>query len=225
MYISVNKNIVVHVMRNANATRENLLDTAIKLIWNSNYDRIGVNEICTQAGVTKGAFYHHFCSKADLFYEAGLHHWEKFRPEFDRIFSPSIPPLEQLENLISMIIDREIDAALPVETKVNGCPMVAACGMAESNENKVLEGSQEISCEILKYYISLVRNLKNEDLLTSDSDEFQIARLMYQYIQGLLIHGRVFNDLEADKTDLREALYRLIDLKQNYRHHAHKKNP
>ena len=35
-------------------TRERLLETALELIWQSNYSSVGVNEICKQAGVTKG---------------------------------------------------------------------------------------------------------------------------------------------------------------------------
>ena len=37
-------------------TKEKLLETATLLIWQSSYSNVGVNEICQQAGVTKGAF-------------------------------------------------------------------------------------------------------------------------------------------------------------------------
>ena len=62
-------------MREPSKTREKLLETAIELVWQSNYCSVGVMEICKRAGVTKGAFYHHFESKADLFYAAAQHHY------------------------------------------------------------------------------------------------------------------------------------------------------
>ena len=79
-------------------TRTLLLETALNLIWNSNYNSVGVNEICKQAGVTKGSFYHHFESKAELFCEATSHHWDHIRQDLDCILSPINSPLEQLEN-------------------------------------------------------------------------------------------------------------------------------
>ena len=90
-------------MRNAAETREKLLETATRLIWQSNYSCVGVNEICKQAGVTKGAFYHHFESKADLYVAASRHYWDFMKSDLDAIYSPSYTPLEQLENLIHLI--------------------------------------------------------------------------------------------------------------------------
>ncbi|WP_202899276.1 TetR/AcrR family transcriptional regulator [Kordiimonas gwangyangensis] len=71
-------------MTRSKNTREKLLDTAIDLIWKSNYTRVGVNEICKCAGVTKGGFYHYFETKADLFYEASLYHWAQKQDELER---------------------------------------------------------------------------------------------------------------------------------------------
>ena len=47
-------------------TKQKLLETALDLIWENNYNCVGIVQICTQAGVTKGAFYHYFKSKSDL---------------------------------------------------------------------------------------------------------------------------------------------------------------
>jgi AcrR family transcriptional regulator len=50
-------------------TRNRILDAAGALFAQSGYDATGIAEICEQAGVTKGAFYHHFTSKQDVFLE------------------------------------------------------------------------------------------------------------------------------------------------------------
>jgi AcrR family transcriptional regulator len=42
------------------ATREQLLASAERCFSLSGYDATGVAEICTEAQVSKGAFYHHF---------------------------------------------------------------------------------------------------------------------------------------------------------------------
>ena len=64
-------------------TRLKLMQTASSLIGESNYDNVGIVEICKQAGVTKGAFYHHFQSKADLFVHANAYEWASIQADLD----------------------------------------------------------------------------------------------------------------------------------------------
>ena len=47
-------------------TRQALIDSALRLFGEKGYAVTSVQEITTGAGVTKGAFYHHFESKEDL---------------------------------------------------------------------------------------------------------------------------------------------------------------
>lgn len=49
------------------ATRSHLLQAALELFAQSGYDATGVIQICQRAGVSKGAFYHHFPSKQAIF--------------------------------------------------------------------------------------------------------------------------------------------------------------
>ncbi len=48
-------------------TRADILASAEKLFSQQGYEGTGVAEICSQAGVSKGAFYHHFPSKHAVF--------------------------------------------------------------------------------------------------------------------------------------------------------------
>ena len=48
-------------------TRARLLQAASKQFSTSGYDAASVDDICAEAGVSKGAFYHHFPSKQALF--------------------------------------------------------------------------------------------------------------------------------------------------------------
>ena len=45
--------------------RTRLLDAGMQLLRERGYDATRVEDLCTAAGVTKGAFFHHFASKAD----------------------------------------------------------------------------------------------------------------------------------------------------------------
>lgn len=49
------------------ATREALLESAQRLFGQRGYANVSIDEIASSAGATKGAFYHHFEDKRDLF--------------------------------------------------------------------------------------------------------------------------------------------------------------
>jgi len=57
-------------------TRTHIMDAALKLFSQSGYNATGVAEICIEAGVSKGAFYHHFPAKQAVFLEL-LENWLK----------------------------------------------------------------------------------------------------------------------------------------------------
>ncbi|WP_308689742.1 TetR/AcrR family transcriptional regulator [Weizmannia acidilactici] len=50
-------------------TKNHIFQTAMELIATKGYEEIKIGEICRQAGVSVGAFYHYFPSKNDLLIE------------------------------------------------------------------------------------------------------------------------------------------------------------
>ena len=47
-------------------TEQAILQAAMDLSRKQSFDKVSIREICQQAGITTGAFYHHFRSKEDL---------------------------------------------------------------------------------------------------------------------------------------------------------------
>jgi AcrR family transcriptional regulator len=57
----------VLVQHRSEETRQHILEAATHLFSSCGYDATGVAEICQAAGVSKGAFYHHFPTKQAVF--------------------------------------------------------------------------------------------------------------------------------------------------------------
>lgn len=55
--------------RQAQTTRARIFDIAAALISERGFDNVTVDQICAQAGVAKGGFYHHFASKDEIVIE------------------------------------------------------------------------------------------------------------------------------------------------------------
>lgn len=61
--------------------QQKLLHAALSLIREKGYSSTSVEELCAQAGVTKGAFFHHFKSK-DALGVAAAKHWSEITGAF-----------------------------------------------------------------------------------------------------------------------------------------------
>ena len=194
-------------------TYTRLLETAMDLIWHSNYSSVGINDICKQAGVTKGGFYHHFESKASLFCEATNYYWDSVKRELDSLLSPSNTPLEQLENMINFIFAHKFGED---PENIPGCPFLSAGCQTGSEENAINNKLLEMSANSLKYCLALVRNLHSAGYLEGEIDAERVARILNQYTQGAVAYARITRDIESVKHDMPEAFYRLVGLKREY---------
>jgi len=55
------------MQKRSEETRRGIMDAAVQLFSRTGYEAAAVNDICETAGVSKGAFYHHFPTKQQLF--------------------------------------------------------------------------------------------------------------------------------------------------------------
>jgi AcrR family transcriptional regulator len=106
----------ISMQQRSTQTRMRILDAAQQLFSQEGYDATGVAEICKAAGVSKGAFYHHFPTKQAVFLEI-LNGWmAKIDAGFDqtRLETGSVPEaLLQMASLVGGIF-RSVDANLTI---------------------------------------------------------------------------------------------------------------
>ena len=77
--------------------RTRLLDAAMQVIREKGYAATTVDDICGTAGVTKGAFFHHFKSKEDLGVAATTHFSQMAEQLFgNALFTQFADPFDRL---------------------------------------------------------------------------------------------------------------------------------
>jgi TetR/AcrR family transcriptional regulator, transcriptional repressor for nem operon len=84
-------------MRRQHESKIKLLDAALRVIRAKGYAATTVDDICRQAGVSKGSFFHHFSTKDDLAL-AAVGHWETQTEKFFAAapYSRAEDPLDRL---------------------------------------------------------------------------------------------------------------------------------
>ncbi|PXF64381.1 TetR/AcrR family transcriptional regulator [Kangiella spongicola] len=105
--------------RNADVTRQKILDTAFEEILLKGYQGLRVDGVLKKTGLTKGAFYHHFVSKKELGHAVID---EVLRPW---IYERWITPLQNIDHSIDGLIEllkeaRDEMTACELHT---GCPL------------------------------------------------------------------------------------------------------
>lgn len=104
------------VQQRGEETRGRILEAAAVCLATHGYDATGVSEICQRAGVSKGAFYHHFASKQALFL-ALLDQWlDRLEVLLAARRVPGATAPEQLESLADLLpqVFDEAQAQLPI---------------------------------------------------------------------------------------------------------------
>jgi TetR/AcrR family transcriptional repressor of nem operon len=63
------------IMQSQHESKTKLLDATLKVVRAKGYSATRIEDVCAEAGLTKGSFFHHFKSKEDLALSA-IAHWD-----------------------------------------------------------------------------------------------------------------------------------------------------
>ena len=174
-------------------TKQRLLDTARDLFYARSYEDVGVQEICREAGVKKGSFYHFFPSKRDLTVAMLDASWQLFREALlTEVFVRDIPPLERLQRMLDVQYRHHCEVKGKTG-QVFGCPFGnLACEM--STQDEVI---RERLKRIFKDIEALIEQVLVEARAAGDLPELDThatASAMMVYLEGLSVMAKTYND-------------------------------
>ena len=198
-------------MRKVSDMKERLTDAALDLIWHDSYGATSVDAICERAGAKKGSFYYFFKSKAELTAAALEAEWEKRRSDMDRIFSPTIPPLERFDRYFDYVHDRlaEIQQACG---SILGCPLLTIGSEVGTQDQGVRETVDRIWDRKIKYFESAIRDAHAQGLIEAPDPEAK-AKMLFACYHGTLTQARIQNDVELIR-DFKQVAMDVLGAKQ-----------
>jgi TetR/AcrR family transcriptional repressor of nem operon len=173
--------------------KERLLEAMMELIWTGSYGRTSVDHICEHAGVKKGSFYHFFESKSSLALAAIDHGWAEHRLHLEAVFSTETPPLVRILRCFHEFRQEQEDL-LAKHGRVLGCPVHSLGAEVATTDPELRDRLQEILAEFLTFYESAIRD-GQEDGSVVTGDASMLARMVFAFSEGLLLHARMKNDL------------------------------
>jgi TetR/AcrR family transcriptional regulator, transcriptional repressor for nem operon len=180
-------------MGRTSTARQRLLESASQLIHSRGYGSLGIAEICDQAGVRKGSFYHFFESKQALTVAVLLNYWENQRIEWTSILGGEGSPIERLEKLFRAQARTQ---ALTRRTTgfINGC-MLANLTLELSTQDHVVQGHlNNIFREQIGLIEAVLREAAEQGALAPDRATAVTARSMLAQLEGMVLFAKLAND-------------------------------
>ena len=196
--------------RQSNA-KERLLVSAHRLFRDRGYETVGVAELCSDAGVNKGSFYHFFSSKRELLLEVIAGAWDE--TGFLASWEAETPklPMDKLRQYL-----QELFAYHYADREATG----HVCGSLLGNLALELSTSDrevaEKLAELFKRETGAVAKLLAEatDLgEVSLGNPYRAAEAVVACLQGLLMMAKIRNDLDV-LPDSETELLRLAGVAQ-----------
>jgi TetR/AcrR family transcriptional repressor of nem operon len=199
-----------NIMGRVSDAKQRLMDAVLELIWTGSYGNTTIDHICEKAGVKKGSFYYFFDSKAELAAAAVEANWRVVREELDRMFSPTIPPLERLRKYceFSYRSQSEIKAKYG---RVLGCPLFALGAEVCTQEAGLRKMVQDMLAAKCKYLESAIRDAHASGVIHAPNAGAK-ARMILAYYEGLLTQARIQNEVKVLR-DTARGIFAMLGVK------------
>ncbi len=189
--------------RDAARTRENIMDAAEALVLQDGFAASSVEAIVDRAGVTKGAFFHHFPSKTDLaqslverYAARDARMLEEYMEKAERLHRD---PLQQLLLFVGLFEETMRE----VESPEVGCLFASYCyesGLFEPETHAVITDAMRAWRERIAAKLGEVEEDRDARVAV---DHESLADMLTVIFEGALVFTRTMEDPAAVAEQLR----------------------
>ena len=180
--------------RNPERTRKSIMDSAEELILQYGFSGTTVSAVIEKAGVTKGAFFHHFDTKVDLghalverYAALDAEHLERTMTRAERL---SRDPLQQLLIFIDLLKE-EMDA---LTQPYPGCLFASYCYQAGLFDEKTLEVAREAMRNWRDQVGEKLREAAARHSIAANVDPDSVAGMLLNVLEGSFVLSKALGD-------------------------------
>jgi len=173
-------------------TQDRILDAARGLFHRRGYAAVGVQEICREAGVVKGSFYHFFSTKEELLEAVIDRNWRRQNAHLERLRQAPGPARERLTGYLRGIVGharrmhRENGQILGCDLGTIACELAPLAGAPQPRLRTVMR-------RWLRSLEQLIEQGREDGSLDRGVDPRATAESMLAVIQGMSVLGRTLD--------------------------------
>ncbi len=186
---------MIGLMETQTDSRTRIIVTARELFHSRSYADVGVKEICDNAQVQKGSFYHYFPSKRDLALAVIDDMADEWAHGFvAEAFDLSLPPLERLDYMIDAAYYWQ-KAAKDIEGRMPGC-LFGNLALEVSTRDDLLRAKLTAIFSRTKDRFKEALDEAASAGTISPLDTESTAMAMLAYLEGIILLAKTRNDPE-----------------------------
>ena len=184
-------------------THNHILEVANQLFAKSGYDATGVAEICQSAGVSKGAFYHHFPTKQAVFMELINSYMNSIEAGFNLM-------RQQTQNVPQVILQMaEMVGSLFQASDIH-LPIFLEFWTHANHDPQVWEATVAPYHRYQSYFAEMIQEGIDQGTI-QPVDPHQVARVIVSLAVGLLMESLFDPQVTDWQNEARQSLELLMN--------------
>ncbi len=190
--------------RDPNRTRQRLLEAAFQEIYKVGFQAASLTTILSNAGVTKGALYHHFKNKKALGYAVVDEVVRRY------VLDVWLYPFQEAEDPLSVLQGtlRKKDLG-PFNFRL-GCPLNNLAQEMSPLDNGFRKRLEKLFCDGREGIAEALRQGQEKGYVRADIDPLQVADFFLAALEGSLSMAKSAQD-ESRFMQLKEGLARYLE--------------
>ena len=174
--------------------RQRLLRAADRLMYAKGYEAVGVAEVCREAGVQKGSFYHFFASKQDLAVEMLDRSWARTRTAiFASAFDDDRRAVDSITRYGDLLAERLTVGRSDVGV-VAGCRFGNFAVELSAHDEVIRAKIDEIFGEMSSIIEATIRRGIDAGDVSDDLDPAEAAADVVAVMEGLMVMAKARQD-------------------------------
>ncbi len=187
--------------RDGSKTRRRILDETTQLVLENGFAGTTIDQILERSGITKGSFFYHFSSKAELALELMEHFVRADMQELQASLEETRPIGEPRERLLGFV-QRFVDIFKELDTPYEGCLYASYLYEPEQFSPEI---KQKVTNALLKWRQELVALIdaaaaKHPPRVSYDAGS--LADLFTVIMEGAFITSKALNDAKITSQQL-----------------------